>query len=126
MTDYSEETVFINTDNLDIEDKNFLNILMKQIIEKPNSLKGGGNSQYIGKISKQLLKTRAFKEYLKDINIENYSYGYVNLVNSKINGLNLIKQKDNNCLVKIVIDNDYLNKYTKTRLLNRNQGYILK
>lgn len=126
LTDYSGESIFINTDNLDIEDKNFLNILMKQIIEKPNSLTGGGNSQYIGKISKQLLKTRAFKEYLKDINIENYSYGYVNLVNSKINGLNLIKQKDNNCLVKIVVDNDYLNKYTKTRLLNRNQGYILK
>ena len=126
LTDFSENKTSIKIDNLDIEDKNFLNILMKQVIEKPKAMAGGGYSQYIGKISKNLLKTKAFDNILNDVNLDNFSYGYVNLTNTTVKGLNLIKQKENNCIVKVVINDEYLNKYTKTRLLNRNQGYILK
>jgi hypothetical protein len=126
LSDFSENKTLIKIDNLDIEDKNFLNILMKQIIEKPNSLTGGGINQFIGKISKNLLNSVIFKNVLTDVNLNNYNYGYVNLLNNNVQGLNLIKQKDNNCIVKVVINDEYLNKYTKTRLLNRNQNYILK
>ena len=126
LSDFSENKTLIKIDNLDIEDKNFLNILMKQIIEKPNSLTGGGINQFIGKISKNLLNSVIFKNVLTDVNLNNYNYGYVNLLNNNVQGLNLIKQKDNNCIVKVVVNDEYLNKYTKTRLLNRNQNYILK
>ena len=125
LSDFSDDKTLIKIHNLDIEDKNFLNILMKQVIEKPNILSGGGSNQFIGKIKKNLLNSVAFKNVLTDVNLNSYNYGYVNLLNNKVKGLNLIKQKDNNCIVKVIINDEYLNKYTKTRLLNRNQNYIL-
>ena len=128
ITNFSYDNKNVVVDNITTEDKNFLNILMKQIIESPETLvQSGGNLEYIGKVSKKLLKSTKIFNLLKkkNIDLDSYNYAYVNLKESKLKGFNLIRETDDISSVKIVINNDYLNNYTKTRLLNRGQKILI-
>ena len=127
---YNEDGIKIKNEKVSFEDKNFLNILMKQIITAPESIilnQDGGNLQYIGKISKKLLNNDNFKKLFNENNVDinKYNYAYINLQNSQIKGLNLIKNKENISTIHVVINDEYLNNYSKTRVLNRGQKYII-
>ena len=113
---YNEDGIKIKNEKVSFEDKNFLNILMKQIITAPESIilnQDGGNLQYIGKISKKLLNNDNFKKLFNENNVDinKYNYAYINLQNSQIKGLNLIKNKENISTIHVLINDEYLNNY---------------
>lgn len=96
---YDNKGVKINVDNKEYEDKNFSNILMSQIISNPSILNQSGGYPYSSNFLFKV-KIESFKKFKKlpdlvdkSIDINKFSYVYLNYVNFKLCGLFLVQKR---------------------------------